>query len=266
MADPVLSERDGPIATVTINRIKTRNPISDPDILVAFEDIMMALDADTSVRAVILTGAGTAFSSGGNLKRMGRAGGLNDPLPAKTRRNYIEGIHRLPLMMEALDVPVIAAINGPAIGAGLDLACMCDIRIASENAILAESFVKIGIVPGDGGAWLLPRIVGFSRATEMALTGERVSASEALAMGLVSRVVAPDALMDTARGIAQSIADNPPHAVRLTKRLLRRASSCDLSETLEMSAAFQALAHATQDHDEAIAAFLEKRKPVYKGE
>lgn len=265
MSDQVLSERDGPLAIVTINRVETRNPISDPDILDAFERILKDLDSDIEVRAVIVTGAGTAFSSGGNLKKMGKAGGLNDPLPVKTRRNYITGIHRLPLMMEALDVPVIAAVNGPAIGAGLDLACMCDIRIASEKAIFAESFVKIGIIPGDGGAWLLPRIVGFSRATEMALTGDRLSAEEALGIGLVSRVVPAEELMPAAKDVAMRIAANPPHAVRMTKRLLRGASTCDLSETLELSAAFQALAHATEDHDEAIESFLEKRKPDFKG-
>lgn len=265
MSDPVLTEREGPVAIVTLNRPETRNPISDDDMLGAFETVMQEFDADIDVRAVVVTGAQTAFSSGGNLKKMGKAGGLSDPLPAKTRKTYVTGIQRLPLMMEALDVPVIAAVNGPAIGAGLDLACMCDIRIASEDAVFAESFVKVGIVPGDGGAWLLPRIVGFSRATEMALTGDSLSADEALKIGLVSRVVARDDLLPAARSIAARIAANPPHAVRLTKRLLRRASSCDLSQTLEISAAFQALMHATDDHAEAVASILEKRKPVFTG-
>jgi enoyl-CoA hydratase/carnithine racemase len=163
-------------------------------------------------------------------------------------------------------VPVIAAVNGPAIGAGLDLACMCDVRIAAETAVFAESFVKVGIVPGDGGAWLLPRIIGFSKATELALTGETIDAAEALRIGLVSRVVAPDGLMAAAREVAGKIAANPPHAVRMTKRLLREGQTATLANILELSAAMQSLAHATRDNDEAIDAFLEKRRPIFTGE
>jgi len=192
--------------------------------------------------------------------------GLRAQLPAQTRRNYKTGIQRLPLAFQALEVPVIAAVNGPAIGAGLDLATMCDIRIAGESAKFAESFVKVGIVPGDGGAWLLPRIVGFSRATELALTGEMFDAQTALAYGLVSHVVPDDQLLTKAMDIALKIAANPPHAVRMTKRLLREGQTATLANILEMSAAMQSLAHATKDNDEAIDAFIEKRAPVFRGE
>ncbi|MCW1385126.1 enoyl-CoA hydratase-related protein, partial [Novosphingobium sp. KCTC 2891] len=173
---------------------------------------------------------------------------------------------RLPLLFEAIEVPVIAAVNGPAIGAGCDLACMCDVRIASDKAKFAESFVKLGIVPGDGGAWLLPRIVGFSKASEMAFTGDLMDAAEALACGLVSRVVPAGELMDAARALAARIAANPPHAVRMTKRLIRESRLASLSAILEASAAAQALCHTTRDHHEAVAAFLEKRTPVFTGE
>lgn len=162
-------------------------------------------------------------------------------------------------------MPVIAAVNGPAIGAGLDLACLCDIRIAAESATFAESFVRVGIVPGDGGAWLLPRIIGFSRATELALTGETIDAATALAIGLVSRVVPDAGLLDAARDVAGRIAANPPHAVRMTRRLLREGQTAGLAQILEMSAAMQALAHATADHEEAVDAFLEKRPPRFAG-
>jgi enoyl-CoA hydratase/carnithine racemase len=169
-------------------------------------------------------------------------------------------------MFQALEVPVVAAVNGHAIGAGLDLATMCDVRVAAESAKFAESFVKLGIIPGDGGAWLLPRIVGFSRATELALTGEMIDAAEALRIGLVSHVV-PDAdLLPKAQEIAAKIAANPPHAVRMTKRLLREGQMADLKNILEMSAAMQALAHNTSDNDEAINAFIEKRAPIFTGE
>lgn len=266
MTDQVLTERDAEgIATVTLNRPDLRNPISDLDMVDALESAMRELDDDPEVRVVILTGAGSAFSSGGNLKKMRAGGGLVDQLPARTRRNYKRGIQRLPLVFEALELPVIAAVNGPAVGAGCDLACMCDMRIASENARFAESFVKLGIIPGDGGAWLLPRIVGFSKACEMSFTGDPIDAEEALRFGLVSRVVPAEQLLDEARALARRIAANPPHAVRMTKRLLREGRHMKIDGLLEMSAAMQALAHATEDYDEAVSAFVEKRKPEFKG-
>ncbi len=266
MTQPILTARDGAILIVTLNLPDMRNPISDDAMVDAICETMTNADADIGVRVVILTGAGTAFSSGGDLKAMKAGIGLRNRLPAQTRRNYRAGIQRLPMLFQALEVPVIAAINGPAIGAGLDLACMCDVRIAAESAKFAESFVKVGIVPGDGGAWLLPRIVGFSKATELALTGETISAGEALACGLVSRVVPDAELMTAARAVADRIAVNPPHAVRMTKRLLREGQAASLSNILELSAAMQSLAHATRDNDEAIDAFLERRPPNFTGE
>lgn len=265
MTDHVLREaRDG-VVTLTLNQPELRNPISDPAMIDALMEAVGTADADTEMRVIILTGSGSAFSSGGNIAAMKRGGGLHADLSAQTRRNYRQGIQRIPTLFEALEVPVIAAVNGPAIGAGCDLACMCDIRIAGESARFAESFVKLGIVPGDGGAWLLPRIVGYSRAAEMSFTGDMLSADEALACGLVSRVV-PDAdLLDAARAVAARIAANPPHAVRMSKRLLREGRTASLAALLEMSAAFQALAHDTADHAEAVDAFLAKRKPRFFG-
>lgn len=265
MTDAVLEENADGIVTLTLNRPEQRNPISDDDVLETLIATLARLDADNATRAIIITGAGSAFSSGGNLKKMGASGGLNDPLPAQTRLNYRRGIQRLPLLIEAMEVPTIAAVNGPAVGAGCDLACMCDLRIAGESARFAESFVKVGIVPGDGGAWFLPRVVGFSKACEMALTGDAIDAREALACGLVSRVV-PDAdLLTEARALAARIAANPPHAVRMTRRLLRQGRNADLDSLLEMSAAMQALAHATDDHREAVAGLLERRNPRFTG-
>jgi enoyl-CoA hydratase/carnithine racemase len=263
----LLQDRDGAILTITLNLPEKRNPISDSGMVGALCDAMEAADRDIGVRCVILTGAGSAFSSGGDLKAMrAGGGGLRSAIGVETRRNYKYGIQRLPLLFQSLEVPVVAAVNGHAIGAGLDLATMCDVRVAGESAKFAESFVKLGIIPGDGGAWLLPRIVGFSRATELALTGEMIDAQEALRIGLVSHVVPDGDLMEKARAIAAKIAANPPHAVRMTKRLLREGQTADLKNILELSAAMQSLAHMTGDHDEAIAAFLEKRQPEFKGE
>ena len=160
-------------------------------------------------------------------------------------------------------MPIIAAVNGAAIGAGNDLACMCDIRIASSTAKFAESFVKLGIVPGDGGCWLLPRVVGMSRAAELALTGDAIGAEEALRIGLVSRVVAPEVLLDEALALAARIAANPAQVVRWTKQLLQQARTGTLDEALDFAGRFQGQAHHTADHKEAVNAFFEKRPPVF---
>jgi enoyl-CoA hydratase/carnithine racemase len=256
---PVDCRHTDAITTLTLNRPEKRNPISDGPMIEALVDALQTADQDLSVRAVILTGAGSAFSSGGDIRTMQPGAGLRDAEPAQTRRNYRNGIQRLPLLFQSLEVPVIAAVNGAALGAGCDLACMCDIRIASETAKFAESFVKLGIVPGDGGAWFLPRIVGISKATEMALTGDLLSAAEALDCGLVSNVVPAAELMDVAMAVARRIAAHSPHAVRMTKRLLRQGQETSLPALLEMSAAMQALAHTTVDHEQAVAAFLKQR-------
>jgi enoyl-CoA hydratase/carnithine racemase len=261
----IRDQRDG-VITLTLNQPEVRNPISDLPTIDALVDAITEADRDLAVRVIILTGAGKAFSTGGNIKTMGEDGGLHDPLPANTRRNYRNGIQRLPLLFEAVEVPIIAAVNGPAIGAGCDLACMCDMRIAGESAKFAESFVKLGIVPGDGGAWLLPRAVGFSKACEMAFTGDTLTSHEALACGLVSQVVPDVDLMDAAHRLAAKIAANPPHAVRMTKRLLRAAMTGTLAALLDASAAAQALCHTTADHREAVAAFLDKRSPKFTGQ
>jgi 2-(1,2-epoxy-1,2-dihydrophenyl)acetyl-CoA isomerase len=160
---------------------------------------------------------------------------------------------------------MIAAINGHAVGLGLDLACFCDIRLCSGNALFAASFIKVGIVPGDGGAWILPRAIGLSKAAELLFTGDTIDAAAALSMGLVSSVVPLSLLMSRANELAARITSNPAKALRLAKRLLREGQQQRLSDVLELSAAFQALAHETQDHHEALDALLEKRPPQFTG-
>jgi enoyl-CoA hydratase/carnithine racemase len=257
-------EQAGHIVTLTMNEPELRNPLTGNT---AVEELLAAIariEADRSVRAVILTGAGTAFSSGGNVRDMERHACGSMP-GMEIRQEYRRGIQRLPLALFNLEVPVIAAVNGAAIGAGLDLTCMCDIRIASEQAKFAESFVKLGIIPGDGGAWLLPRVIGLSRAAELTFTGKMIDAQRALEWNLVSQVVPHEALLATAQSIAEAIAANPPHAVRLAKRLLREGMHCRLDTLLEMSAAYQALSHQSADHREAVSAFIEKRPPSFHG-
>jgi len=258
MSDFLRYEQDGAVVTLTMNRPEERNALSGGDQHDAFVAACARIAADKSVGAVILTGAGPAFSSGGNVKAMRDRTGLSGGTPAEIRDNYRNTIHKIPLSLWNLDVPTIAAVNGPAIGAGNDLACMCDIRIASENAVFAESFVKLGIIPGDGGAWLLPRVVGLSKAAEMSFTGDPVKAAEALACGLVSQVVPAGELMNAARALAARIVVNPIPALRLAKRLLREGMHTRLDTLLELSGAFQALAHHTPEHGAAIDAFVAK--------
>lgn len=264
MSEAVLYEDlGGGIALITLNRPDLRNPITEPDMLEAMLATLARIEADPAIKVAILTGAGKGFSSGGNVNAMKPGGYLNRGEPNATRAGYRSGIQRLPEAFARLEVPVIAAVNGAAVGAGMDLACMCDLRIASEQASFAESFVKLGLISGDGGAWLLQRTVGFAKAAEMTLTGEMLSAQDALACGLVSRVVPADELLPTARMLAEKIAANPVHAVRMNKRLLWEARRLDLSGVLEMAAGMQAICHETADHAEAVSAFLEKRAPKF---
>ena len=256
-------DRDGAILTVTMNQPETRNALTGNTAVEEFEKLCDDVRRDPSVKVIILTGAGPIFSSGGNVKDMKRF--FDDALtPDMIREEYRQGIQRIPNAMYQLDVPVICAVNGPAIGAGLDLTCMCDIRIAADNATFAESFVRVGIVPGDGGAWRLPRAVGLAKASEMAFTGEAINAQEALACGLVSRVVPADQLLAEANKLAAKIAANPGAVMRMTKRLLREGQLASLASLLEMSAGFQAIAHKTADHREAVTAFIEKRAPKFQ--
>lgn len=266
MTDPVLYQQDGHVVTLTLNRHETRNAISEDEMVDAIEAACKRINADKTVRVAIITGAGSAFSSGGNVKDMRDKKGMFGGTATEIRDGYRNGIQRIPLAINSLEVPIIAAVNGPAIGAGCDLTMMCDMRIASEKALFAESFVKVGLIPGDGGAWFLPRVVGLSRANEMAFTGEPVDAATALAWGMVSRVVAPDELMQAANELASRIAANPPGALRMTKRLIKEGQEAKLEPLLELSAALQALAHQTNDHVEAVHAIIDKRKPDFTGD
>ena len=255
-------EQRGAIVTLTMNAPEVRNALTNNSAVDEFVAAIERINADPSVRVMILTGAGTVFSSGGNVKDMKRFTG-DAVSSAEIVGWYRGGIQRLPLALQRLEVPSIAAVNGPAIGAGCDLACMCDLRIASTSASFAESFIRVGLIPGDGGAWLLPRVVGMSKAMEMSFTGDAVKADEALRIGLVSRVVGPEALIDEAMALAARIARNPGQTLRLTKRLLREGQHQQLDSLLELSAALQAVAHKTPAHAEAVNAFIDKREPKF---
>jgi len=262
----LLFEKDGPVATLTINRPDTRNPLGEEGDGELFADAAANINADRDLRCVILTGAGKAFSAGGNLKSMRERSGTFSGVGVHIRERYRGGIHRLVRALWGIEVPMIAAVNGPAIGLGNDVACLADLRIAADNAIFGATFLKIGLVPGDGGAWILPRTIGHARAAELFFTGDTIDAATALAWGLVSRVVPGATLMDEARMLAARICRQPPDVLRMTKKLMRDGQNTSFDTIMEMSAAMQSLAHLTKDHQEAVAAFFEKREAKYKGE
>jgi len=258
-------EKDGHVVTLTINRPEMRNPVGEEGDGDLFSEVSAKINADRDVRCVILTGAGKAFSAGGNIKSMRDRSGAFEGGTVAIRERYRNGIHRIVRSLWNIEVPMIAAVNGPAIGLGNDIACLADLRVAADSAIFGATFLRIGLVPGDGGAWLLPRTIGHARAAELFYTGDTIDAQTALAWGLISRVVPPDQLMAEAKNLALRICRQPPDVLRMTKRMMRESQMVSFDTVLEMSAGMQALAHMTEDHHEAINAFFEKREGVYKG-
>jgi len=257
-------DQQGHIVTLTINRPNMRNALGEPGDGRVFSDAVAQINADRSVRCVILTGAGSAFSAGGNVKAMQKREGPFGGAGAHIADGYRRGIHQIVKSLWGLEVPAIAAVNGPAIGLGNDVACLCDMRIASEKAIFGATFLKIGLIPGDGGAWLLPRIIGGARAAELLFTGKTISAGEALGWGLVSQVVSDDKLLETAHDMAHHVAGQSAEALRAAKRLMRHGQNSSFETIMEMSANAQALMHLSEDHNEAMSAMLEKRPAEYQ--
>lgn len=261
----LLVEKTGPIVTLTINRPESRNPLGEEGDGDLFAQACQAINADRELRCAILTGAGSAFSAGGNVKAMRERSGAFAGAAVHIRERYRNGIHRIIKSLWGLEIPLIAAVNGPAIGLGNDVACLADMRLAADNAIFGATFLKIGLVPGDGGSWILPRTIGHARAAELFFTGDNIDAQTALAWGLVSRVVPAASLMDEARALAAKIARQPPDVLRMTKRMMREGQTVGFDVVMEMSAAYQAIAHLTEDHQEAVNAFFEKRPGDFKG-
>jgi enoyl-CoA hydratase/carnithine racemase len=257
--------KDGAVATITITRADAMNALGQPGDGDVFAAICADINADRNIRCAILTGEGRAFSAGGDVKAMQNRTGAFAGSPAEIREAYRSNIHRLVKALWNLEVPLVSAVNGPAIGLGCDVACMGDIRIASDKAKFGVTFLKLGLIPGDGGAWLTPRIVGWSRACELLFTGDVIDAQTAMDWGFVSRVVEAEALMDQARLMANKIALQPPHALRVTKALMRQGQTSTFDNIMELSAASQGLMHHTGDHEEGVSAILEKRVPSFTG-
>ncbi|WP_321818425.1 MULTISPECIES: enoyl-CoA hydratase/isomerase family protein [unclassified Paraburkholderia] len=257
----ILYERADHIAIVTLNRPECRNALGGT----LREDIVTAMtiaEADDGVRAIIMTGAGNAFCSGGDLREIhARA------VHGQTLEDKIEPPRdRTLLAVYEASKPVIAAVNGPAMGAGMNLALAADFRIASQNAKFAQSHVLRGMMPDYGGTYLLPLVVGQSKALELIYTGEVLNAAEALGHGVVSRVVEPDALMDTARAMASRIAMNAPLPIRLAKRAVQQRHLGAMRDALARETAAQNVCYASHDGAEGLRAFLEKREPRFVGQ
>ncbi len=256
----ILFEQKGPVAVLTLNCPDIRNAITGQRIVDEIVHACAVAQEEKDIRVLILTGAGSAFSSGGNVKEMQSKSGMFEGTPDQIRDNYRKGIQRIPLAIHRIEVPTIAAVNGPAIGAGCDLTCMCDIRIASSKARFGETFASLGLIPGDGGAFFLPRVVGFSNACKLAFTCRVIDAEEALRIGLVSEVTPPEQLMDRSMELALEIARQPSVTLRMAKRLMNFSQGKTLEEVLELSASMQALCHHTSAHQEAVEAFLARQK------
>ncbi|MBV1865691.1 MAG: enoyl-CoA hydratase/isomerase family protein [Rhodobacteraceae bacterium] len=266
MSDPiVLLDVKDRVATVTLNDPERRNPVTGNDMIAGLLDAFDKVQHNPEVSVMILTGAGSAFCAGGDIKAMRDKTDQFGMPPLDVAESYINGIQRIPMALYNMDVPTIAAVNGAAVGAGCDLTMMCDMRIASERAKFGEVFLNLGIIPGDAGSWFLIRRLGYQKAAEMTFSARMIDAAEALKMEMVLEVVPHDDLMKRAHEKAAVIAAKPPRTVRTAKRLLRNAERMDLPDFLNTAAAYQALMHQTNDHQEAMSALLEKRPASYSG-
>ena len=264
LTDALLT-RDGRVATLTLNRDDVRNELTGTKLV---GDICRTVDwvnGSPDISALVITGAGKAFCAGGNIKDIRGKKGMFDGNPALISDNYRHGIQRMSLAMHGVEVPVIAAVNGPGIGAGFDLACMCDIRIGTPATRFGETFINLGLIPGDGGAFFLQRLVGYQRAAELTFSGRVINADEALQLGLLLEIVDADALLDRAAELAAGYAAKPPQALRMTKRLLKAAQRMELGDLLDVSASYQANCHHTADHRRVMDAMLEKTEARYEG-
>jgi enoyl-CoA hydratase/carnithine racemase len=262
MKEPhILYETEDHIAKIIINRPESKNAFS-PEMITLWRESLGKAHLDKNIRVIVVTGKGETFCSGGDIREMAEG-----KLHSWDMKEFLwEGVHRIVLALEDLDKPVIAAINGAAMGAGLDMAIMCDLRVCSDKAKMAESYIMMGVAPGDGGAYFLPRLVGIARALELLLTGRVIGPKEALDIGLVNRVVPHEKLMNETMSLAEEIASKPPLAARIIKRAVYQAQRSDLRFHLDYISSQLALLSETRDHQEAARAFLEKRRPVFKGE
>ncbi len=258
MSDILKFEVEDGIGLITLNRPEKRNAFNR-EMIRLWVEALQDCEKRNDVRVVVITGAGDVFCSGGDVSDMD-----NSKRGPWTTKDYLwEQIHQIALTIERMDKPVICAINGSATGAGLDMALACDIRFCAAEAKLAETYIKVGLVPGDGGGFLLPRLVGLPKALELLWTGDFIDAHEAERIGLVNRVYPRDQLFEETMKFARRLADGPSRAIRLTKRLVYQSLRLDLRTSLDLVSSHMSMVTQSADHKEGVRAFLEKRKPNF---
>jgi enoyl-CoA hydratase/carnithine racemase len=260
VGDLEYSHADG-VATILLNRPERRNAFT-AEMIDAWAAALRDAAINEDIRVIVLRGSGGGFCSGVDLDTLGELGAT----PLKWKRFLHDRVQQIPRAVAALDKPLIAAVGGPAVGAGMDMALMCDIRFASTSARFCESYINVGMVPGAGGCYYLPRIVGLAKAMELFLTGDFIDAEEALRIGLVNHVLADDELLDHTYAFAARLAAGPPVTTRLLKRMLRQSAGADLDTALDLASSHMGVARSTADAAESLTAFRDRRPPVYSGE
>jgi 2-(1,2-epoxy-1,2-dihydrophenyl)acetyl-CoA isomerase len=258
-------ERKDSVTWIWLNRPDAANAYSD-SMVRDLPAVIVEADRDRSTRVVVLAARGKVFCAGGDVKAMREQTGMFAGGPNELRERYMDGIQQIPLAIARLRKPLVALVQGAAVGAGCDLVAMADMRIATSEATFAETFAKVGLVPGDGGAWFLIRAVGHAKATEMFFTGKRYSAQDALNMGLVHEVVSSDQLVRRGEELAQQLAALPPIALQLTKKALAHAFESSLATHLDVVAAFQGITQRSSDHSEALEQMVAKRPGEFRHE
>lgn len=249
------------VMVARLNRPEKKNALSE-EMLELLRTALKTANDDPAIGSFVITGSGDAFCSGGDL---GRRSSEADPTPLERKQRLQNVTHQVALAVEEFEKPLIAAVNGAAVGAGMDLSLMCDLRFAANTARFAEAYIRVGLLPGNGGCYFLPRLVGPARALELLWTGDFVSAEEALRIGLVNRVCNTDELMQETLAFAARLADGPPIQTRDIKKLMYQSLRTDLRTSLETVASHMAVVQSTRDYKEAILAYKEKRKPVFEG-
>jgi 2-(1,2-epoxy-1,2-dihydrophenyl)acetyl-CoA isomerase len=261
--EDLLVEKKNEVLWITFNRPEASNAYS-AGMVRALVEVLRYADHDNLIRVIVLTGAGKNFCAGGDVKAMRGKSGMFAGESNELREAYQSGIQQIPLTISQLKTPLIAMVNGAAVGAGCDLAAMCDLRIASSEAVFSETFAKVGLVPGDGGAFFLTRLIGYGKAMEMFLTCKSVAAEEALKIGLVNQVVLPNELKSKTQEMAQELASLPPIALQMTKKAVTHAYQNDLISHLELMAAYQGITQRSSDHFRALEGMIEKKRPTFK--
>lgn len=259
----ILLERKDHVLWVWLNRPDASNAYSE-SMVKDLPHLLDEADRDKEIRVIVIAGKGKNFCAGGDVKAMKDKTGMFAGESNELRERYMHGIQRIPLAISRLQKPVIAMIQGAAVGAGCDLVAMADLRIAGAEATFAETFAKVGLVPGDGGAWFMIRAVGYSKATEMFFTGKTYNAADAMNMGLIHEVVSSDQLTQRTQILAERLASMPPIALQLTKKSLQNAFESSLSGHLDVVAAYQSITQRSSDHFEALGQMLDKRSGEFK--